>query len=120
METPSRRASHITSSGEIPGEDAIAPRDFSSFLVMNSMPIPAAMSPAAWEAASRPSRRPGFLPTLHYNRVGHVRREPAKIVEQVCADVSVVGRSLMHGRRGCYFTTLSPHPDPASAAIVED
>jgi hypothetical protein len=41
-------------------------------------------------------------------------------VQQVCAEAAVVGRSLVHAGRGYYFTTMSPHPDAASAAVVED
>jgi plastocyanin len=112
--------SQFTPGGEIPGEDAIAPRDFSSFLVMNSMPIPAAMGPADWEAAFEDVVAAG-LPADCSTTTGRgmFAGEPATIVEQTCADVTVVGRSLVHGGRGYYFTTLSPLPDPANAAIVQ-
>jgi hypothetical protein len=110
----------FTPGAEVPGEDAIAPRDFSSFLVMNSMPIPAHMSGAKWEAAFESIVAAG-LPADCSTTTGSgtFAGEPATIVEQICKDVAVAGRSLVHGGRGYYFTTLSPHPDPASAAVVE-
>jgi plastocyanin len=110
----------FTPGGEIPGEDSIAPRDFSSFLVMNSMPIPAGMTPSAWEAEFEAIVAAG-LPAdcATTTRSDTFAGEPATIVEQTCADVAVVGRSLVHGARGYYFTTLAPHPDPISAAVVD-
>jgi plastocyanin len=110
----------FTPGGEIPGEDAIAPRDFSSFLVMNSMPIPAGMDAQEWETAFEAIVAAG-LPTecSTTTRSDMFAGEPATIVEQICADVAVVGRSLVHNGRGYYFTTMSPHPDPASTAVVE-
>jgi plastocyanin len=111
----------FTPGGEIPGEDAIAPRDFSSFLVMNSMPIPAGMSPAEWGAAFEAIVATGLPADCSTTtRSEMFAGEPATIVEQSCADVAVVGRSLVHGGRGYYFTTLSPHPDPAGVAVVAE
>ena len=110
----------FTPGGEIPGEDAVAPPGFGSFLVMNSMAIPAGMTDSEWlsafdalVAAGLPADCPGTT------RSGTVAGEPATIVEQTCAGAAIVGRSLVHAGRGYYFTTKSPHPDPASEAIVE-
>jgi hypothetical protein len=112
--------SEFTPGGEIPGEDVIAPPDFGSFLVMNSMPIPPDMTPDAWHSAFQalvsaglPADCPGTT------RSATFAGEPATIVEQTCAGSSIVGRSLVHGGRGYYFTTLSPYPDPPSEAIVD-
>jgi plastocyanin len=106
---------------EIPGEDVIAPRDFSSFLVMNSMPIPSGMTGDEWHAAFKAIVAAG-LPADCSTTTGSATfaGEPATVVEQRCGDVAVVGRSLVHGGRGYYFTTLSPYPDPVSAAVVEE
>ena len=106
--------------GEIPGEDAVAPPDFRSFLVMNSMAIPTGMTDSDWlsafgatVAAGMPADCPGTT------RSGTFAGEPAHILEQTCAGSTIIGRSLVHGGRGYYFTTKSPHPDPASEAIVD-
>jgi hypothetical protein len=112
--------SQFTPGGEIPGEDAAAPRDFSSFLVMNSMAIPAGMTDREWLSAFEalvteglPADCPGTTQS------GTFAGEPATIMEQTCADAAIVGRSLVHGGRGYYFTTMSPPDDPASEAIVD-
>jgi hypothetical protein len=112
--------SQFTPGGEIPGEDAVAPPDFSSFLVMNSMAIPAGMTGSKWLAefealvsAGLPADCPGTT------RSGTFAGKPATILEQTCPGVAIIGRSLVHAGRGYYFTTMSPHPDPASEAIVE-
>ena len=106
--------------GEIPGEDAVAPPNFSSFLVMNSMAIPAGTTDREWlsafealVAAGLPANCPGTA------RPDTFAGEPATILEQTCTDVAIIGRSLVHGGRGYYFTTMSPHPDAASEATVE-
>lgn len=110
----------FTPGGEIPGEDAVAPPGFRSFLVMNSMAIPADMTGSEWlsafealVAAGLPADCPGT------SRSDTFAGEPATILEQTCAGAAIVGRSLVHGGRGYYFTTLSPHPEPASEAIVD-
>lgn len=110
----------FTPGGEIPGEDAVAPMDFRSFLVMNSMAIPAGMADKEWLSAFKSLVEAG-LPTdcLATRQSGTFAGEPATILEQTCADATIVGRSLVHGGRGYYFTTKSPHPDPASEAVVE-
>ena len=112
--------SQFTPGGEIPGEDVIAPPDFGSFLVMNSMPIPTDMTADAWHSAFQalvsaglPADCPGTT------RSATFAGEPATIVEQTCDGAAIVGRSLVHGGRGYYFTTLSPYPDPVSEALVE-
>jgi hypothetical protein len=111
----------FTPGGEIPGEDAVAPPGFGSFLVMNSMAIPAGMTDSEWlsafdalVAAGLSADCPGTTGS------GTVAGEPATIVEQTCAGAEIVGRSLVHAGRGYYFTTKSPHPDPASEAIVDE
>lgn len=110
----------FTPGGEIPGEDAVAPPGFRSFLVMNSMALPSDMTASDWlsafealVAAGLPANCPGTA------RPDTFAGEPATILEQTCTDVAIIGRSLVHGGRGYYFTTMSPHPDPASEAIVE-
>ena len=112
--------SQFAPGGEIPGEDVIATPDFGSFLVMNSMPIPTDMTAEAWHSAFQelvsaglPADCPGTT------RSATFAGEPATIVEQTCAGAAIVGRSLVHGGRGYYFTTLSPYPDPALEALVE-
>ena len=87
---------------------------------MNSMAIPTEMTAAAWlstfealVAAGLPADCPGTP------RSGTFAGEPATILEQTCAGKNIVGRTLVHAGRGYYFTTLSPHPDPAIEAIVE-
>ena len=111
--------SQFTPGGEIPGEDVVAPTDFRAFLVMDSMAIPAGMAASAWESAFEalvagglPADCPGTT------RSGTFAGESATIVEQSCAGMTIVGRSLVHAGRGYYFTTMSPHPDPAMEAIV--
>lgn len=110
----------FTPGGEIPGEDAVAPADFRSFLVMNSMAIPAGMTDGEWLSAFEALVEAG-LPTdcPATRQSGMFAGEPATILEQTCGDAAIVGRSLVHGGRGYYFTTKSPHPDPASQAIVD-
>jgi len=110
----------FTPGGEIPGEDAVAPPGFTSFLVMNSMAIPADMTAGEWlsafealVAAGLPADCPGTP------RSDYFAGEPATALEQTCAGAAIVGRSLVHDGRGYYFTTKSPHPDPASEAIIE-
>jgi plastocyanin len=111
----------FTPGGEIPGEDAIAPHDFISFLVMNSMPIPTGMTSAGWEAAFGAIVGAGLPADCSITtESGTFAGERATVIEQVCADVTVVGRSLVHAGRGYYFTTMSPHPDPANAAVIEE
>lgn len=112
--------SQFTPGGEIPGEDAVAPPDFSSFLVMNSMAIPAGMTDSKWLAtfealvsAGLPADCPGTT------RSGTFAGEPATILEQTCNSAAIVGRSLVHDGRGYYFTTMSPYPDPTRNAIVD-
>jgi len=112
--------SQFSPGGEIPGEDVIATPDFGSFLVMNSMPIPTDMTADAWHSAFQalvsaglPADCPGTTRTATF------AGEPATIVEQTCSGAAIVGRSLVHGGRGYYFTTLSPYPDPAAEALVE-
>lgn len=107
--------------GEIPGEDAIAPPDFSSFLVMNSMAIPAGMTDREWLAAFEAMVEAG-LPADCPGKTqsGTFAGEPATILAQTCADSRIVGRSLVHGGRGYYFTTKSPAADPAREAVVDD
>ena len=111
--------SQFTPGGEIPGEDVVAPTDLRAFLVMDSMAIPPGMTASAWEAAFEAlvaSGLPADCPGT--TRSGSFAGESATIVEQSCAGMSIVGRSLVHAGRGYYFTTMSPHPDPAIEAIV--
>lgn len=109
----------FTPGGEIPGEDAIAPAGFGAFLVMNSMAIPTEMTADEWRSAFEalvavglPADCPGAPRSTTF------AGESATILEQTCAGKSIVGRTLVHAGRGFYFTTLSPHPDPAMEAIV--
>ena len=106
--------------GEIPGEDAMAPPDFSSFLVMNSMAIPAGMTDTEWLAAFEAMVQAG-LPADCPGKTqsGTFAGEPATILTQTCADAKIIGRSLVHGGRGYYFTTKSPAADPAREAVVD-
>jgi hypothetical protein len=78
------------------------------------------MSGTEWEATFEDIVAAG-LPAdcATTTRRGTFAGEPATIVEQICKDVAVVGRSLVHAGRGYYFTTLSPFPDPAGAAVVD-
>ena len=113
--------SQFSPGGEIPGEDAIAASDFSSFLVMDSMPIPSEMTEGDWRSAFEAIVDAG-LPTdcPGTKRSGTFAGEPATILEQTCAGASIVGRSLAHAGRGYYFTTKSPQADRAGTAIVEE
>jgi hypothetical protein len=109
----------FTPGGEIPGEDVVAPPDLHAFLVMNSMAIPTGMTASAWESAFEAlvaSGLPADCPGA--TRSGSFAGGSAMIVEQSCAGKAIVGRSLVHAGRGYYFTTMSPHPDPALEAIV--
>lgn len=111
--------SEFTPGGEIPGEDAIAPAGFASFLVMNSMAIPTDMTADAWRSAFEALVAAGLPPDCPGTpRSGKFAGESATILEQTCGGKDIVGRTLVHAGRGYYFTTLSPHPDPAMEAIV--
>lgn len=111
--------SEFTPGGEIPGEDAIAPAGFGSFLVMNSMAIPTDMTAGEWRSTFEALVAAGLPPDCPGSpRSATFAGEPATILEQTCAGKHIVGRTLVHAGRGYYFTTLSPHPDPAMEAIV--
>ena len=86
---------------------------------MNSMAIPAGTTDSEWLSAFEALVVAG-LPTdcPGTTQSGTFAGEPATILEQTCADATIVGRSLVHGGRGYYFTTKSPPADPASEAIV--
>ena len=111
--------SQFTPGGEIPGEDAIAPPGFGSFLVMNSMELPTAMTGDQWRSMFEALVAAGLPPDCPGTpRSGSFAGETATILEQSCAGKHIVGRTLVHAGRGYYFTTLSPHPDPAMEATV--
>ena len=109
----------FTPGGEIPGEDAIAPSGFGAFLVMNSMAIPTGMTSSEWRSTFEGIVTAGLPPDCPgATRSGTFAGEAATILEQSCAGKNIVGRTLVHAGRGYYFTTLSPHPDPAMEATV--
>ncbi len=111
----------FTPGGEVPGEDAIAPAGFGSFLVMNSMAIPTETTADEWRSDFETHVAAGLPPDCPGTpRSGTFAGESAGILEQTCAGKHIVGRTLVHAGRGYYFTTLSPHPDPAMEAIVAE
>jgi hypothetical protein len=106
---------------EVPGEDVVAPLSISSFLVVNSMPIPDGMSAADWLVAFEALVAPAFTSSCPgTTRTGVLAGEPATIVEQPCEGSMIIGRSLTHRGRGYYFTTRGPLDDPDSEATLED
>lgn len=112
--------SQFSPGGEIPGEDAIAPPGFASFLVMNSMELPTAMTGQQWRSSLEALVAAGLPPDCPGTpRSSTFAGETATILEQSCAGKHIVGRTLVHAGRGYYFTTMSPDEDPAAEAIVE-
>jgi hypothetical protein len=105
---------------EVPGEDVIAPSDLAAFLVMDSMAIPDGMSAEEWLEAFDDLVEEGASPdcSTTVDR-GTFAGERATVVEQNCDGSVIVGRSLMHGGRGYYFTVVFPEGDKAAEATVD-
>ena len=105
---------------EVPGEDVIDSSALGAFLVMNSMAIPDGMTEAEWHTTfdglvqdALPADCPGS------SEVGQVADVEATLIVQACGGSRVVGRSLTHGGRGYYVTTVGPDDPAVSAALDE-
>lgn len=106
---------------EVPGEDVVGPIGLAAFMVMDSMAIPDGTTPEEWLAAfdarvleGLPENCPGTSGS------GVVAGEPATVIEQPCGRAVVVGRSLVHGGRGYYFTTMHTEDDLEAKAILDE
>lgn len=104
---------------EVPGEDVIDSSTLGAFLVMNSMAIPDGMSGEAWLAAldaivqrALPADCPATASTAMVAGV------EAVVLTQACGGTSIIGRSLVHGGRGYYVTTVAP-TDGDAGPILE-
>jgi hypothetical protein len=107
---------------EVPGEDVIHPAmNRTSFVVLNSMEIPAAMSDVEWLAEFDAAVQAGLPQGCSVETTADtLAGEPATLVRQVCPDAVYLGRSLTHAGRGYYFTTRAPLPDQGLQAILSD
>jgi hypothetical protein len=106
---------------EVPGEDVVGPIGLAAFMVMDSMAIPEGTTPEEWLADFNarvmdglPENCPGTVGS------GEVAGEPATVIEQPCGRAVVVGRSLVHGDRGYYFTTMHTEDDLEAKAILDE
>ena len=106
---------------EVPGEDVVATADRSSFLVMNSMEIPAGTSPDDWLSAFDAIVASELVSGCEVTTTdGDLAGQPATVVEQTCDGAVIRGHSLVHGGRGYYFTTLGPEDDAETLALIDD
>jgi hypothetical protein len=107
------------SAGEqVPGEEVLGTPDRDTFLVVNSMALPDGTTPAAWTDAFGTLVAEGlFDGCTRTTGDGTVAGEPADVVEDTCGDDLIVGRSLVHGGRGWYFTTRGTDED---TAVLDD
>jgi hypothetical protein len=105
---------------EVPGEDVVLSPDGDAFLVANSMVIPEGMTPADWltelQRLVTSERDPGCR---ERSGTDVVAGEPAMALERRCEDMSIVGRNLVHGGRGYYFTIGFPPGESTTAATLE-
>jgi hypothetical protein len=104
---------------EVPGEEVLGTADRATFLVVNSMALPDGTTPEAWTDAFGALVAEGlFDGCTRTTGDGTVAGEPADVVEDTCGDDLIVGRSLVHGGRGWYFTTRGI--DEATTAVLDD
>ncbi|HEY5886833.1 MAG TPA: hypothetical protein VIT24_03845, partial [Acidimicrobiales bacterium] len=91
-----------------------------TFLVVNSMALPEGTTPAAWTAAFGALVADGLVDgCTRTSGEGSVAGETAHVVADTCDDDVIIGRSLVHGSRGWYFTTRGTD-DAATAALLDD
>ena len=106
---------------EVPGEDVVATVDRSSFLVMNSMEIPAGTSPDEWRSAFDAIVASELSSDCEVTTSdGVLAGQPATVVEQTCDGAVIRGHSLVHNGRGYYFTTRAPENDVEALALIDD
>lgn len=114
------RLAQFSPRAEVPGEDVLAPPDLSSFLVSNSMEIPAGLAAAEWQEAFDALVAAGLTaecPGTTGSEI--VAGEAATVVEQPCEGSIIIGRSLTHQGRGYYFTIRFPADDAAVRVTLE-
>jgi hypothetical protein len=115
-----RRLEQFNPGSEVPGEDVVSALDVEAFLVANSMPIPSGMTSAEWQTEFNQLVAEGLDPNCPpETSEGNVAGEPATVVEQRCAEMTIVGRSLTHGDRGYYFTIGFPADDAETGMALQ-
>ena len=102
--------SQFSPGGEIPGEDAIAPPGFASFLVMNSMELPTAMTGQQWRSSLEALVSAGCPPIVRDPPLDTFAGETATILEQSCAGRTTRSRRSHAGAR---WARLLLHDDVA-------
>ena len=105
---------------EVPGEEVLSTPDRATFLVVNSMALPEGTTPSAWTAAFGALVADGLVDgCTRTSGEGSVAGETAQVVEDTCDEDVIVGRSLVHGSRGWYFTTRGTD-DATTTALLDD
>jgi hypothetical protein len=102
------RLDQFEAGAEVPGEDVIATTDFSTYLVVNSMPIPAGMTPAEWEDAFVARVLDGLPATCDPVRATETFAGLQATSLTTTCEIEAVGRSFVHDGRGYYVTSGTP------------
>jgi hypothetical protein len=111
--------SQFVPGAEIPGEDVVSSPD-GAFLVINSMVIPKGMTSRDWLAKLDRLVAQGRDPSCSVTSGTDVlAAERARVVEHRCEEITLVGRSLVNGGRGYYFTIGYPADDLATEEALE-
>jgi hypothetical protein len=104
----------------VPGEEVLGTPDRATFLVVNSMVLADGVSPEQWAADfAALVGEATFEGCARTTGEGSVDGEPAVVAEDACNGDILVGRSLVHGGRGWYFTTRGAD-DPTTVALLDD
>lgn len=103
-----------------PGESNATSPDGKSTIFINSMPLPAGMTPDAWREALTSTVVAEYGEDCGVaTSAGEVGGEPATVLDQSCVNNAIVAHHVVHGDRGYYFTTVTQVNDKAAYAELK-